>query len=293
MTQVLDFLQATAALTEHCLEEALPAADRAPKRLHEAMRYAVLAGGKRIRPALALAACRACGGEDEACHGAMAGIELFHTYTLVHDDLPAMDDDDLRRGKPTVHKAYDEPTAILVGDALQAAAFAAVAPLGSAAVSCLAYAGGSEGVVGGQQDDLDHTGRLSELSETDARVVLGRIHARKTAALIVASCELGAIAAGADITARDSLRRFGNDIGLAFQIVDDLLDVEASAHELGKTPGKDAEQGKVTYISLHGIDASRVAATQAYDSALAALKPFAEQAKELRSLAEFIVKRGH
>ncbi|MFM2055407.1 MAG: (2E,6E)-farnesyl diphosphate synthase, partial [Pseudomonadota bacterium] len=185
-------LAEAAAQAERALDARLPPETAEPVRLHRAMRYAVFAGGKRLRPALVLAACRACGGEDGLAAPGMAALELLHTYTLVHDDLPAMDDDDLRRGRPTCHKAFDEATAILAGDALQAAAFAAAAELGAEAVAVLARDAGSLGVVGGQQDDLDAEGRPADAA------LLERIHRRKTAALIRAACELGAIAARAD-----------------------------------------------------------------------------------------------
>ena len=193
-------------LCDAALERWLPPASEAPARLHEAMRYSVFAGGKRLRPALVLAAARAVGGGmDDRIAAAMAAVEVLHTYTLVHDDLPAMDDDDLRRGRPTCHKAYDEATAILAGDALQTLAFECAAFVGAEAVSVLARAAGSRGVVGGQQDDLDAEGQPIDASPA-TRARLERIHRGKTAALIRASCELGALAAGASPTARPSGR---------------------------------------------------------------------------------------
>jgi geranylgeranyl diphosphate synthase type II len=245
----------------------------------------VFAGGKRLRPALVLAASRACGGHDEACAPALAAVEVLHTYTLVHDDLPAMDDDDLRRGRPTCHKAYDEATAILAGDALQTLAFQCCAEISAEAVRVLALASGSLGVVGGQQDDLDAEGK-----PVDA-VLLERIHRRKTAALIRASCELGALAAGATAAQRQGLADFGEALGLAFQIADDVLDCTADAKTLGKTPGKDAAQGKLTYVAVHGLEAARAEAARQMGLAVAALAPFGAAAEPLRALARFVVER--
>ena len=234
----------------------LPPESEAPERLHRAMRYSVFAGGKRLRPALVLGACRALGGDETRCAPAMAAVELLHTYTLIHDDLPAMDDDDLRRGRPTCHKAFDEATAILAGDALQTLAFEVVAELGAEAVIVLARAAGSRGVVGGQQDDLDAEGASIDNGPA-CRARLERIHRGKTAALIRASCELGAIAAGAPADGRSALAAFGEAIGLAFQVADDVLDATATSQQLGKTAGKDAAQGKLTYVAVHGLDAAR------------------------------------
>ena len=283
-----DFLAAAARHAELALDRFLPAADATPARLHAAMRYSVLAGGKRLRPALVLGACRAVGGSDDVAAPAMAAVECFHTYTLIHDDLPAMDDDDLRRGLPTCHKQFDEATAILAGDALQALSFELAAMHGAAAVTCLARAGGSLGVVGGQQDDLDAEGRAVTGSAED-RALLERIHRGKTAALIRASCELGALAAGASDAQRGALAAYGEAIGLAFQIADDVLDATADAATLGKTPGKDAAQGKLTYVALCGLDGARTEAHRLLATALAALAPL--QAPDLTALARFVVER--
>ncbi len=279
-------------LADAALEARLPPAAEAPTRLHQAMRYSVFAGGKRLRPALVLAACRAVGGADVACAPALAAVEVLHTYTLVHDDLPAMDDDDLRRGRPTCHKAYDEATAILVGDALQALAFAAAAELGAEAVRILAEAAGSRGVVGGQQEDLDAEGSAIDGSPA-CRARLERIHRGKTAALIRASCALGAVAGGATSAQRAALEVFGEDIGLAFQIADDVLDATADAATLGKTPGKDAAQGKLTYVAVHGLAAARAEAQRLETSALAALTLFGPAGEQLAALGRFVVERNH
>ena len=286
------FLAEAARACEAALERALPPASAWPERLHAAMRHSVFAGGKRLRPALVLGASRACAGADDLCFPAMAAVELLHTYTLVHDDLPAMDDDDLRRGRPTCHKAFDEATAILVGDALQTLAFEAVAELGAEAVRVLARAAGSRGVVGGQQDDLEAEGAPVDGSPA-CRARLERIHRGKTAALIAASCELGALAAGAAPAARAALAAYGEAVGLAFQIADDVLDATATSAQLGKTAGKDAAQGKLTYVAVCGLDAARAEAARQADAAIAALAPLAEGGAQLAALARFIVSRDH
>ena len=294
---------ATALLTEAvrladvALERWLPPADEAPTRLHQAMRYSVFAGGKRLRPALVLASARAVGGAANeqmtaSIGAAMSAVEVLHTYTLIHDDLPAMDDDDLRRGRPTCHKAFDEATAILAGDALQTLAFEACAAINAEAVTVLARASGSRGVVGGQQDDLDAEGQPIDQSPA-TRSRLERIHRGKTAALIRASCELGAIAAGANATMRSALRTYGEAIGLAFQVADDVLDATASSSALGKTAGKDAAQGKLTYVAVHGLDAARREAERLEQEALAALAPLGAPANALRALGRFVVRRDH
>ncbi len=278
-------LTEAATQAERAIEARLPPETTEPARLHRAMRYAVFAGGKRLRPALVLLACRACGGRDEAAAPGMAAVEMLHTYTLVHDDLPAMDDDDLRRGRPTCHKAFDEATAILAGDALQAAAFAAAAELGAEAVAVLARDSGSLGVVGGQQDDLDAAGKPVDAA------LLERIHRRKTAALIRASCELGALAGAATPEQRRAVAAYGEALGLAFQIADDVLDVTADAAALGKTPGKDAAQGKLTYVAAHGLDAARAEGARQARLAQEALAPFGERAAPLAELARFVIER--
>jgi geranylgeranyl pyrophosphate synthase len=282
-----ELLRAAVILADDALENRLPPAAAAPTRLHAAMRYSVFAGGKRLRPALVLAACRAVGGADAACAGAMAAVETLHTYTLIHDDLPAMDDDDLRRGRPTCHKAFDEATAILAGDALQALAFLCAAEHGTDAVRALAHAAGSLGVVGGQQEDLDAEGAAHDPAR------LERIHRGKTAALIRASCVLGAIAGGATGAQRALLEAFGETIGLAFQVADDVLDATADAARLGKTPGKDAAQGKLTYVAVYGLDAARAKAATLEQEALAHLAPLGTTAAELAALGRFVVARDH
>ena len=242
------------------LDRLLPAAHEWPARLHEAMRYAVFGGGKRVRPILARAACRAAGGDPEAVLEAACALEMIHTYSLIHDDLPALDDDTLRRGRPTVHVAYDEALAILAGDALLTEAFAVLGRLpagealaGRRAEACrmVAEAVGSRGMVGGQVEDIDATGAAPD----GAR--LERIHRTKTGALIGAAVELGALLAGADGARRQAFAGFGRRLGLLFQIADDILDVTGTAASLGKTPGKDAAAGKLTYPAVWGLDAAR------------------------------------
>lgn len=277
------------------LEVCLPPAAEPPARLHAAMRYAMGVDGtttaKRIRPALVLAACQAVGGECTAGVAAMAAVELFHTYTLVHDDLPAMDDDDLRRGRPTVHKAFDEATAILCGDALLTLSLEVLSVHGAEAVRILAQAGGSRGVVGGQQDDLEAEGGIG-VTDPDRAGRLERIHRRKTAALISACCELGGLVGGAGLEQRRRLAEFGLTIGLAFQVADDILDVTGGA-SLGKTVGKDAAAEKLTYVTVYGLEAARREAERLQVLAQEQLQPFAASAGALSGLAAYLVQRQH
>lgn len=260
-----------------------------------AVRYALEASGKRIRPCLLYAAARAAGTGpelDSALDHPACALELIHTYSLIHDDLPAMDDDDLRRGRPTLHRAFDEATAILVGDGLQARAFEllADAPGFSAAqkiemIKVLAQAAGLGGMVGGQFVDIASTGRALHLDD------LQDMHALKTGALIRAALSLGAIAADASTSQRAALESYGEHIGLAFQVVDDILDVEGSTATLGKTGGKDAAANKTTYVSLLGLAGARETAEHLLDGALEALEDFGEPAEMLRGLARLVVNR--
>ena len=229
------------------------------------MEYAVFAGGKRIRPVLARLAHRAAGGDPSEITVAACGLELIHTYSLVHDDLPALDDDALRRGRPTVHVAFDEATAILVGDALLTEGLLLISshPEGTSwttrraeAVATVAEAVSARGMIGGQVEDLEATG-LIEGDEDDPEARLERIHSHKTGCLITASVELGAILAGADRRRRQPFTDFGRRLGLAFQVADDILDATANVEELGKTPGKDEAAGKLTYVTLYGLDAAQ------------------------------------
>ncbi len=263
--------------------------------LEAAVDYALEASGKRIRPCLLYAAGRAIGANadlDSAFDHIACALELIHTYSLIHDDLPAMDDDDLRRGRPTLHKAFDEATAILVGDGLQARAFELVAdapgfsaPQKVDMIKTLACASGLGGMVGGQFVDVAGTGRALLLDD------LQDMHALKTGALIRAALSLGAIAAGASAGQQNALEVYGEHIGLAFQVVDDILDVEGSTATLGKTGGKDALANKTTYVSLLGLAGARETAEHLLDGALEALEYFGESADMLRELARFVVNR--
>jgi geranylgeranyl diphosphate synthase type II len=248
------------------------------------MRYSLFSRCKRLRPQLAIEVCRAFGGRLRDVLPAACALEMIHTYSLIHDDLPAMDDDDFRRGKPSNHKAFDEATAILAGDALQAAAFETIAKrsppkVAAALVRELASAAGAAGMVGGQQLDLA------------LRADVREIHLRKTAALITAAARMGAIAAGArDLRA---ITRYGRSLGLAFQIVDDILDLSGTARELGKTPGKDARQGKKTYPAVYGLDSSRRRAESLVRDAVNAVGFLRERGKRLRDLAHRVLSRTH
>ncbi|MBR9884147.1 MAG: geranyl transferase [Oceanospirillales bacterium] len=260
------------------------------------MRYALLSGGKRVRPALVYMSCKLCGGTPEQADRAAAAIEAIHSYSLVHDDLPAMDDDELRRGRPTCHIAFDEATAILAGDALQCFAFELLSNAGVdiepgralQLVSILARASGAHGMVMGQAFDLAHVGDRLTLSQLQA------MHTFKTGRLITASVMLGASAAGCnDSELLKALQRYGDAIGLAFQVKDDLLDIEGDTATLGKPQGSDQAQNKPTYPSLLGIDGARSKLSQLHAEALDALKPFGIAASALANLAQYIVTRDH
>jgi len=278
---------------ERVLAEWLPPAQIAPQRLHEAMRYAVLGGGKRVRPLLALAAGEVTGAASERVQHAAAAVELIHAYSLVHDDMPAMDDDALRRGKPTVHVEFDEATALLVGDALQSLAFDILAtqPLANDAatqlkmVQLLAQAAGSRGMAGGQAIDLASVGKPLDLAELEF------MHIHKTGALIRAAVLLGAHCGKASDDATAALDHYAKCIGLAFQVVDDVLDAEASTATLGKTAGKDAADNKPTYVSLLGVARARELAQELRADAHAALAGLGGPAERLRQLADFVVER--
>lgn len=321
-----DWMRERAVHVEHALEAVLPPvggqpAGMEPDRLHEAMRYAVLGGGKRVRPLLVYAAGELVGAPAAVLDGAACAVELIHAYSLVHDDMPAMDNDDMRRGRPTVHRQYDEATALLVGDALQTLAFEAlVRPLvpavagvdatpgaatssipGQAAaasaaaglpvalmVAALAHAAGSRGMAGGQALDIDGVGlRLS-------REQLERMHGLKTGAMLAVSVELGLLAGGQPAPAlMQAMRRYGAIIGLAFQVVDDILDVTADSATLGKTAGKDQAQDKPTYVSMLGLEEARSLAMRLRDDAHACLQGLGERAARLRALADYVVERVH
>jgi geranylgeranyl pyrophosphate synthase len=284
---------------ERTLDQELASEDPATSRLCEAMRYSVLGGGKRLRPVLVYLTGQAFGAPLLRLDAPAAAVELIHAYSLIHDDLPAMDDDDLRRGRPACHRAFDEGTAILAGDALQALAFAVLAqprqpPCGDSSpeervlmLATLARAIGTEGMAGGQAIDLEAIGRALSPEAIE------RMHRRKTGALIQASVELGAITAGmAHRPAYPALRSFGAEVGLAFQIQDDILDVTGETSIIGKKKGADAALGKPTYPSVFGLEAARSIAVQHRDRALAALDGLGAAALPLRQLAYFVVDRA-
>lgn len=263
-----------------------------PARLVEAMSYSLLGGGKRLRPVLALMAAEACGAPESAAMPAACALEMVHTYSLIHDDLPSMDDDDLRRGRPTCHKAFDEATAVLAGDALLTLAFEVVAKhvrpaeAASACVLALAEGAGPRGMVGGQMADLQAEGRPDATLEA-----LEAIHRRKTGALLRASLKMGGIVAGADEGVIRALDAYGHAVGLAFQIVDDLLDVQGDEAKLGKRVNKDHGLGKWTYPGLLGLEGSRRHARALADEAIAALAPLGPRGERLRALALDLLER--
>lgn len=285
-----DRLAALAAEAERALQAALEFPD-APQSLVEAMRYAVLGGGKRLRPALVVLSHEACGGAGVSPMPASVAIEMIHSYSLVHDDLPAMDDDSLRRGQPTVHVKFGEPMAILVGDALLTRAFEILSrDVPDSAVSArlageLARGAGAGGMIAGQVADMG----LCALPE--GRGGLEYIHTRKTSALIAAACRMGAICAGAAGNVVEQLGSFGMHLGLAFQVIDDILDVTSTPEQLGKTPGKDAAADKRTYPALVGLDESRRIAAELSDRAVAVLDELDASADALRALANLMLKR--
>ena len=282
------------ARIERALARLLPACEISPARLHDAMRYATLEGGKRVRPLLCFGAGELAGAAPERLEVAACAVEIIHAYSLVHDDLPCMDDDVLRRGKPTVHVEYDEATALLVGDALQSLAFQLLAEHRLAddpavqleMVRMLAVASGSRGMAGGQQVDLQATGKQLSVPELES------MHIRKTGALIRAAVMLGA-ACGVPLPPelRPRLERYASCVGLAFQVVDDVLDADASTATLGKTAGKDSRSGKATFVSAMGVVRAREVAEEHLRVAHAALDPFGARALRLAELADFIVRR--
>jgi geranylgeranyl diphosphate synthase type II len=284
------------SLVEQALDRALPPETAWPATIHRAMRYSQFAGGKRIRPLLVLAAGEAVGGSLEDLLPLACAVEMIHTYSLIHDDLPAMDDDDLRRGKPTSHKVFGEAIAILAGDALLTRAFHL---LGEAprewdsarlrrrldALAILGEACGTTGLIGGQVEDLESEGRQVTAA------ALERLHRGKTGALLSACVRGGAVLGGAGERELSSLTRYASAIGLAFQVVDDVLDATEGAHRLGKTAGKDAAARKATYVSLHGVEGARLTAAGLLEEALAALAPLGPRGDTLAGLARLIVER--
>lgn len=294
--QFSNYLAERVKMVDAALDGYLPIADRLPSELHASMRYSVFAGGKRIRPVLLLAACEAVGGDLSKALPAACAIEMIHSYSLIHDDLPAMDDDDFRRGQPTNHKVYGEATAILAGDALLTEAFILLSNPdtwdGVATDSCrevihiFAKNSGSRGMVGGQVVDMDSEDKAIDLP------TLEYIHIHKTGALILASIEAGAIIGGATSEQRSALRRYGEAAGLAFQVADDILDIVADQSELGKDVGSDLQRGKATYPALLGLNGARQRARELRNVALSALDIFDDSAQPLRDIAGYIVDRS-
>lgn len=290
------YLRERLALVDRELDICLPREDVLPVSLHKAMRYSVFAGGKRIRPVLMIAACEAVGGNVERVLPAACAMEMIHTYSLIHDDLPAMDDDDFRRGRPTNHRVFGEATAILAGDALLTEAFALLSdPQRNAGVPAevccrvlhtIARCAGSQGMVGGQVVDMESEGKAIDLP------TLQYIHTRKTGALILAAIQAGALLGGADESSLAALSSYGEAAGLAFQIADDVLDVVGDQEILGKDVGSDQERGKATYVALLGLDEARRRAGELRDLAVSALAPLGAPAEPLRRIAHYIVDRS-
>ncbi|APZ43898.1 (2E,6E)-farnesyl diphosphate synthase [Acidihalobacter ferrooxydans] len=298
MSDVLQLAEHWRERVEKTLERWLPDSDTQPRQLHAAMRYATLGGGKRIRPLLVYATGRALGLDETCLDAPAAAVEIIHAYSLIHDDLPAMDDDDLRRGRPSCHKAFDEATAILAGDAMQALAFHILAndtapnispATRLAMIDTLAIASGSRGMAGGQAIDLEAVGRELSLAE------LENMHIHKTGALIRASVRIAALSAEqTDDAARERLNHYAACIGLAFQIRDDILDIEGDTEVIGKTQGADLARNKPTFPGLLGMDAAKTHAHSLHEEALRALDTFADDRTDaLRWIADFIVNRIH
>jgi farnesyl diphosphate synthase len=295
MDQLKEFLQEHQSCVETALEAWLPAAEIQPEHLHEAMRYSVLSDGKRIRPVLVYAAGNVFGVNRNALDAPACAVEMIHAYSLIHDDLPAMDDDDLRRGRPTCHRAYDEATAILAGDSLQALAFHVLAHDINMIVNAeqkiqmidiLAHASGSRGMAGGQAIDLASVGKALNITE------LENMHIHKTGALIKASVELGALSQpGVKSELFNKVSHYAKCIGLAFQVQDDILDIESDTETLGKPQGSDLERNKPTYPNLLGLDGAKDVAKQLHEEAISSLSIFDDSADPLRWIADYIVQR--
>lgn len=290
------YLKNMQQLVDEALEKYLPRPDELPSSIHTSMRYSVFAGGKRVRPILLLAACDAVGGEMNKAMPAACAMEMIHTYSLIHDDLPAMDDDDFRRGNPTNHKVFGEATAILAGDALLTEAFILLSNPEFAAstdpatllrvIHEISLCSGSRGMIGGQVVDMESEG----MKEVDLATVQ-YIHTHKTGALIRASVKSGALIGRADGKALDSMVRYGEAVGLAFQIADDILDIEGTTEQIGKDAGSDQARGKATYPAVMGISESKRRAAELVEVALEALSGFGEKAEPLREIASYIVHR--
>lgn len=289
---VADYLEQSCRAVNRALDLFVPPARTKPATIHQAMRYSLFAGGKRIRPALCLAAAEACGGDVETALPLACAVECIHTYSLIHDDLPAMDNDDFRRGKPTNHKVFGEGIAILAGDALLTQAFEIAAQFLETSrysvrdvVLDLAKAAGSERLIAGQVGDLESEGRHISASQ------LRYIHEGKTSALLCCSVRLGGMSADCSARQLQALTDFGYNVGLAFQVIDDILDVTQTSEQLGKTAGKDAAAHKATYPAIVGLQKSRRIAEQLTAKAFAALRPFARKGEALAGLAAYLLKR--
>lgn len=297
-TQVQDWINQNARRVDGVLDRLLPSDEEPPSQLHSAIRWAAIGAGKRVRACMVYAAAHACNASHDAVieqslDRAAAAVELVHAYSLIHDDLPCMDDDDMRRGKPATHVQYGEAMALLAGDAMQPLAFEWLSdmPISPAlvvqSVRCLSGAIGTHGMAGGQAIDLLSVGE--QLDGNDLAVM----HAKKTGSLLTSCAQLGAIVVGASSAHRDCLKRYSKAIGLAFQVVDDVLDATQGSEQLGKTAGKDAESDKPTYVSLLGVSGATDFAAQLHQEACDALLPLGKRSEYLRGLADFIVKRAH
>ena len=296
MSDLKDYLTSQQALVDSALEKFLPAATDQPTTVHEGMRYSVFAGGKRLRPILTLAAAEACGGLATDALAPACAVEIMHTYSLVHDDLPAMDDDDLRRGRPTSHKVYGEGMAVLIGDALLTEAFIILAetPVNenySLKDILLEFAvcGGSRKLIGGQVLDLEGEGEGRDLTQDQ----LIQIHENKTAALLTTSLRLGGMSANASAAELQALTDFGYHLGLAFQVIDDILDVTSSTEKMGKTVGKDEAVDKATYPAILGLEKSKEEAQRLTRIALDSLAIFGEAGKQLEAIAHYLLDRDY
>lgn len=288
------YLDTRGKLIDRALDRFLPRATVKPRTIHQAMRYSLFAGGKRLRPALAIAAAEACGGEVEPALPAACAVECIHTYSLIHDDLPCMDDDDLRRGRPTSHKVYGEGVAVLAGDALLTIAFEILAQAKetprykmATLIRELATASGSQWLIGGQVADLEGEGKKLKGAELDY------IHRCKTAALLTSSIRLGAMSANVTSSKLAALTEFGQSLGLAFQVIDDILDVTQTTEKLGKTAGKDVAATKATYPAIHGLERSREEAHRLTVKAHNSLKPFGKAGATLRAFADYLLLRDY
>ena len=288
------YLTQRTKLVDRALNRFLPKESVKPVTIHKAMRYSIFAGGKRLRPVLVIAAAEACGGKLDSALPAACAVECIHTYSLIHDDLPCMDDDDLRRGRPTNHKVFGDGIAVLAGDALLTVAFEILAKAATtkrystaAVITELAHASGSRWLVGGQVADLEGEGKKLSGSE------LQYIHRCKTAALLTSSIRLGAMSANATDAQLKALTTFGQSVGLAFQVIDDILDVTQSSEKLGKTAGKDIHSQKATYPAVFGLDKSRKEAHRLTNLAQRSLNVFGAKANDLRMLADYLLAREY